>query len=121
MAYRYHVYDNMITGAMSTCTFMSESFTSTVTATETSSGTITRSNKRVRKWPFSGPQQTLERIVFWILSSAANDGSPLVQPAVTHLPTIGQSETNSEITNQELEPDTLDPTTGYKYPSLGTT
>ena len=45
----------------------------------------------------------------------------LVQPAVTHLPTIGQSEANSEKTNQELVPDTLDPTTGYKYPSLGTT
>ena len=46
--------------------------------------------------------------------------NPLTQPAVTYLPTIDQSEANSEITNQELVPDTLDPTNGYKYPSLGT-
>ena len=44
-----------------------------------------------------------------------------MQPAVTNLPTIGQSEANSEITNQDLVPDTLDPTTGYKYPLLGMT
>ena len=47
--------------------------------------------------------------------------NPLVQPAVTYRPTSDQSEANSEITNQELVPDTLDPTTGYKYLSLGTT
>ena len=45
----------------------------------------------------------------------------LVQPAVTYLPTSNQSEDNSEITNQELVPETLDPTTGYKYHSLGMT
>ena len=50
----------------------------------------------------------------------AKQPSGLVQPAVTHLPTFGQSGASLEITNQELVPDTLDPTTGYKYPSLGT-
>ena len=47
--------------------------------------------------------------------------TPLVQPPVTYPPTFGQSGASLEITNQELEPDILDPTIRYKYPSLGMT